>query len=145
MYALLVSVRDAGEAVIAFAAGADVIDVKEPSRGGLGMADVATWRQVRAALPDRAIVSVALGEWNELREDAEPASFQGISYRKVGLAGLIARPEPFKDLNRFRSRFHDPTPWVSVIYADWDRAECPHPDSIVAEALETARTVSRGS
>ena len=35
---LLVSVRSAAEAITALEAGADVIDVKEPSRGALGAA-----------------------------------------------------------------------------------------------------------
>ncbi len=41
MTRLLVSVRSAAEAEIALSAGADLIDVKEPSRGSLGAADPA--------------------------------------------------------------------------------------------------------
>ena len=36
---LLVSVRSAEEAITAVKAGADLIDVKEPARGPLGMAE----------------------------------------------------------------------------------------------------------
>ena len=36
---LLVSVRSAEEATVALKAGADLIDVKEPTRGPLGMAE----------------------------------------------------------------------------------------------------------
>ena len=48
---LLVSVVDAGEARVAAAAGADVIDVKDPSRGALGEAAPAVVRAVRDATP----------------------------------------------------------------------------------------------
>ena len=144
MSALLVSVRNAEEAVAAFSAGADVIDVKEPSRGSLGMADVACRREVRAALPDQAIVSVALGEWNDVREMSEPSAFFGVSYRKVGLAGLGAHQSPFREFDRFRSRFIDTTPWIFVIYVDWERALAPHPDQVVAAVLKSSRTVCAG-
>lgn len=47
MTGLLVSVRDAREARLALAGGVDLIDIKEPSRGALGGADPAIWRDVR--------------------------------------------------------------------------------------------------
>jgi uncharacterized protein (UPF0264 family) len=43
---LLVSVRDAAEAVEALAGGADWIDLKEPQRGPLGAVDAVTARDV---------------------------------------------------------------------------------------------------
>ncbi len=46
---LLVSVVDAEEARVAAAAGADVIDVKDPSRGALGEAAPHVVRAVRDA------------------------------------------------------------------------------------------------
>ncbi len=62
---LLVSVRSALEALEALAGGADVIDVKEPTRGSLGAADVATISEVVRAVNNRAIVTAALGELTE--------------------------------------------------------------------------------
>ena len=50
MTQLLVSVRDAAEALFAVAAGADLIDVKEPSRGPLGAPDRQTLDAVLAAV-----------------------------------------------------------------------------------------------
>ena len=59
---LLVSVVDAAEARIAADAGADIIDVKDPSRGALGEAAPATVRAVRDATPAHLPVSAALGD-----------------------------------------------------------------------------------
>ena len=47
---LLVSVRNVTEALTALEAGADVIDVKEPTRGSLGAADSATLAAIAQAV-----------------------------------------------------------------------------------------------
>src|SRR5215510_8367068 len=59
---LLISVVDAGEARVAAAAGADIIDVKDPARGALGEAAPAVVRAVREATPSHLPVSAALGD-----------------------------------------------------------------------------------
>lgn len=62
---LLVSVRDRDEARSAIQGGADIIDVKEPQRGSLGMADpdaIASVLDVVQAEAPGTPVSVALGE-----------------------------------------------------------------------------------
>ncbi|MBI3863420.1 MAG: hypothetical protein HY290_16135, partial [Planctomycetia bacterium] len=91
---LLVSVRSAAEAAAAIAGGCDVLDVKEPSRGPLGMADVSTIAAIidaaRAAQPS-APVSVALGEAADWAPDRQPPQLPaGIAYLKLGTAGLPA-------------------------------------------------------
>src|SRR5690349_12551439 len=93
MAGLLVSVRSAVEALAAYAGGAAVIDMKEPARGPLGQADPAVWQAVRAAVPRAITLSVALGELVEWRgrDPIDPAWFDGISYRKLGLAGADRR------------------------------------------------------
>ena len=50
------------EARVAAAAGADVIDVKDPSRGALGEAAPHVVRAVREATPAHLPVSAALGD-----------------------------------------------------------------------------------
>ncbi len=54
MTRLLVSVRSAAEAEIALVGGAALIDVKEPARGALGMADFQVIRDVITAVAGRA-------------------------------------------------------------------------------------------
>ncbi len=66
---LLVSVRNAAEAIAAVEGGADIIDVKEPNRGSLGCAAPAVIREigavVRGSLFSQRPLSVALGELTE--------------------------------------------------------------------------------
>ena len=64
---LLVSVRNAVEAEVALGGGADWIDVKEPTRGALGAADPQTIQSVIQTVAGRTPVSVAVGEFQELR------------------------------------------------------------------------------
>ena len=56
----LVSIRNANECEAAHFGGADIIDVKEPNNGPLGMADLDALRQIRDRLhsinPDRKSV-----------------------------------------------------------------------------------------
>ena len=82
---LLVSVRSATEALAALEGGADIIDVKEPSRGPLGMADADVMRAVVDAVGGRVPVSVAMGELC----DKPPMSRipAGVAFAKIGLAG----------------------------------------------------------
>ena len=98
MTQLLVSVRDAAEARGALAGGADIVDVKEPSRGALGRADAAVWAEIaavcRAASPSpRTAMSVALGEATEHTGSAAvPVVPAGVRWAKLGLAGLADGP-----------------------------------------------------
>jgi uncharacterized protein (UPF0264 family) len=58
---LLVSVVDADEARAAAAAGADIVDVKNPAEGSLGAPSPAVIEGVRAAVPAHLTVSAAIG------------------------------------------------------------------------------------
>lgn len=139
MARLLVSVRSAAEACTALAGGAAIIDVKEPDRGPLGRADPAVWRAVREATPRDVPVSVALGELHEWADVTDPLSlvpmtaFGGISYCKLGLAR--ARPSWVDDWARLRRAWQGGAAWVAVAYADWEGAESPSPDAVLAVAV----------
>jgi uncharacterized protein (UPF0264 family) len=138
MSGLLVSVRSADEARAAVSGGASVIDVKEPDRGPLGRADPEIWRAVLHAVPAAIPVSVALGELLEWQEQAliEPKWFQGLAYRKVGLAGCgqLAVETWAEAWARLRRSWGKGPAWVAVIYADWDRANAPPPDDVISVA-----------
>lgn len=93
---LLVSVRSVDEALAAAAAGADFIDLKEPSAGALGALPIETTRAIVAALRARpgppcrisaTIGDVAPGAAREpvLARVAATAAC-GVDYVKVGLA-----------------------------------------------------------
>lgn len=138
MAGLLVSVRSAEEARAALAGGATVIDVKEPSRGPLGRADVATWRAVREALPGGVALSVALGELAEATTEDQVGGkdFEGLCYRKLGLAG--AGPHWGERWSTLRRAWGPGPAWIAVAYADWRKAAAPPPEVV----LDAARDAS---
>ena len=138
MTRLLVSVRNVDEACAALAGGADVIDVKEPSRGALGAADRQIWQEVVRAVHGRAPVSVALGE---LR-DFDPAAFRGTSlqcfagirWAKLGLAGCGSVPDWYERWQAATATLPDDVQSVAVAYADWQIANAPPLDAVVKYA-----------
>ncbi len=138
---LLVSVRNAEEALEAIEGGASIIDVKEPNHGSLGMADVSQIGEVArvvAAHDPEISVSAALGEvrdWGETR--GLPMLPDGLAFVKLGLAGL--GPSGLSDWRETRERFDarmtPQTRWVAVAYADWERAAAPAPREILEAAI----------
>lgn len=146
---LLVSVRDASEALVALAGGADVIDVKEPSRGALGPADPQTIAAVVRAVNGRVPVTAAAGELLDIARSADatspfcqPTSIPtGVSLFKIGLAGCgtmsnwptIWRQAIATLTASAPSRAARP---VAVVYADWRTAGAPDPDRVLSAAIE---------
>lgn len=121
---LLVSVRSAEEATIAVAAGADLIDVKEPSRGALGTAEAEVVAAVLAAVGKTVPVSAALGEWspNALVEAHWHLELP-LAFIKWGLAGYPDVPGWGMDLLDTRRQIPARTEVVLVAYADSKRAK----------------------
>lgn len=67
---LLVSVRSPEEAALAIRGGCDILDIKDPGRGSLGMAAPAVIRQITQVVGQQALsvaVTAALGEVHEYR------------------------------------------------------------------------------
>ena len=60
--AFLASVKDASEAYEAFAAGADVIDCKDPARGALGRLDLDEIARIVKGVSALAPVSATIGD-----------------------------------------------------------------------------------
>jgi (5-formylfuran-3-yl)methyl phosphate synthase len=81
---LLVSVRSAAEAQAALAGGADLIDIKEPTRGSLGRADDEVMRAILDEVAGLVPLSVAMDELTDY-EFSTPVI--PCSYIKFGLAG----------------------------------------------------------
>jgi uncharacterized protein (UPF0264 family) len=135
--ALLVSVRNADEALQALAGGADVIDVKEPLRGPLGAADALTIDSIVRAVSGRAPVTAAMGElteWIDIRREPLPA---GVSMLKIGLSACRSRAD-------WRAHWRNAVAQLgaghaaaaAVAYADWRSAGAPHPADVVRTAIE---------
>ncbi|MFO0975207.1 MAG: (5-formylfuran-3-yl)methyl phosphate synthase [Planctomycetaceae bacterium] len=143
----LVSVRNANECEAAVFGGADIIDVKEPANGPLGMADGRTLQAIRdrlTTLDTAAPFSIALGEisdWFEgpaLRRGAdllaEEICHLNSEYLKLGLTGRAAWRE---DWAKVRELPFGRVTWVAVAYADFSRCDAPSPEEVLAEGRKT--------
>jgi len=151
---LLVSVRSPQEALAALEGGADIIDVKEPSRGSLGAASLSAIIQitqlVRQARPE-TWVSAAMGEVADANDPAGNETsheFLGqLNYLKCGLSGLRGQDDSVTWKQAWagvRQRYHSSditTPWVAVSYADWERSRSPTPLEVLAEGARFSAPV----
>jgi uncharacterized protein (UPF0264 family) len=135
MTRLLVSVRDAAEAIVALEAGAQLIDVKEPSRGSLGAADPRQIAEVLAAVDGRLPVSAAMGELFESAVAPGGDTFP-LRYAKWGLAGAALHADWTRVWADRIASLPEQTSPVAVQYADWQRARSPAP----RELLTACRT-----
>jgi uncharacterized protein (UPF0264 family) len=134
MAKLLVSVRSASEARVAVAGGADVIDVKEPRRGSLGRAELATWREVLSQVDGKAPVSVALGELTDFRMELACTLPAGVRFAKLGLARCRSWRTWSDRWSRILHRLPPGILAVAVVYADADRCGAPPPEQIIRHA-----------
>jgi (5-formylfuran-3-yl)methyl phosphate synthase len=118
---LLVSVVDADEAREAAAAGADIVDVKNPAEGSLGAPSPAVIAAVRAAVPGELPVSAAIGDMPNLPGTAALAALgaarSGAAFVKVGLWGASTEAQAVKLLVEVRDAAHGAVT-VAAAYAD---------------------------
>jgi uncharacterized protein (UPF0264 family) len=134
MTGLLVSVRSPEEAEIALAGGADLIDVKEPSRGALGPADPQTWSAIHRVVRRRKPASVALGELLDEGIERLARECGGFAFAKIGLAGCHEQVGWLKRWQQVVQSLPVGTSPVPVAYADWPAARGHSPRVVVAIA-----------
>lgn len=124
---LLVSVRNADEARAALEGGADIIDVKEPSRGSLGKADATTLEEIHFAIAGQRPLSAAMGELLQLNQEASLESIRGYTWVKFGLSHCGLPLEWRTKWRSLRERFAGHNEVVATAYADYDAAHCFEP------------------
>ncbi|HTU26519.1 MAG TPA: (5-formylfuran-3-yl)methyl phosphate synthase [Pirellulales bacterium] len=134
MTKLLVSVRDAGEARLALAAGVDLIDVKEPLAGALGPAAPAVVAEIAAAVGGARPLSVALGELDDF-DAARVPRVPGIAFAKLGLAHGAGRCDWPGRWQGAIAALPAGTAPVAVVYADHARARSPAFRPILTQAV----------
>ncbi len=139
---LLVSVRTPQEALDALSGGAGILDIKEPSRGPLGMASLADLYLICAtakAVSPRAI-SAALGEVLDWQHAPLPVLPPQLQYAKLGLAGCEQERYWAAIWKQLRGEFDvlrgKPLDWVAVAYADAERAGSPSVREVLEAAIE---------
>jgi uncharacterized protein (UPF0264 family) len=121
------------------AGGADIIDVKEPSRGALGAADVDVWHSVCQAVAGRVTTSAALGELTDGSIDSIAAQTSGFAFAKIGLAGCAELPNWRQRWQDTRERLPAEVQAVPVAYADWRAAQAPAPLEVLTLAAQNSR------
>jgi uncharacterized protein (UPF0264 family) len=142
---LLVSVVSAGEARVAAAAGADIVDVKNPAEGSLGAPSPAVIADVRAVVRAELPVSAAIGDMPNLPGTAALAALgaarSGATFVKVGLWGVSTEDEAVVLLRTVRDAVAD-VPGVVVVaaaYADARRvAQAPLAPELLPRAARAA-------
>lgn len=143
---LLISVADAAEARVALEGDADIIDVKDPSRGALGAADSSVLSEIVTVVGAARPVSAALGDATDERSvenAARSAASERLAYVKVGFAGAaeLRRVESLlaAAVRGVRS-VSESSGVVAVAYADAALVGSASPERII-EAAERARAM----
>jgi uncharacterized protein (UPF0264 family) len=151
---LLVSVRDATEAMAALAGGAAVVDVKNPEAGSLGAASVQQAVAVARVVGRRVPWTVAAGELREELDDPGRTRrwLDGIAAAaglddagnpaaiKFGLAGMNGVGWQ-RGFCRVLRSLPDSLARVAVAYADWPGVDAPPPLDVVAAAADAGCSV----
>jgi (5-formylfuran-3-yl)methyl phosphate synthase len=135
---LLVSVMDVGEARAAAAAGADIVDVKNPAEGSLGAPPPEVIEGVRAVVPAELPVSAAIGDMPNLPGTAALAALgaarSGAAFVKVGLWGVSTEAEAIGLLRAVRDGVAG-VPGVVVVAAAYADARCVAQAPLAPELL----------
>ena len=149
MTQLLVSVRNADEAIAAAAGGADVIDVKEPHRGPLGCAapdvilEIArTLGNMNGIVPPLSLALGELIEWQSGVLSSLQSAIQSASpqFLKLGLAEALTTQGVaswITEWQRVRMMISGDHAWVAVAYADHEHADSPAIHAVLEFAVQT--------
>lgn len=116
MTKFLASVRDAEEAQTVLAAGADIIDLKEPAKGALGAVDLATIKASVASVAGRVPVSATVGDLpmdaDIIHDAVSGTAACGVDYVKLG---VMAGGDPHGCFARLKA---EPSNLILVFFAD---------------------------
>lgn len=126
---LLVSVRDAAEAAVALAGGAEVIDLKEPSAGALGAVALPVIAEALAAVGGRRLTSATIGDHPPGRIAPVLAAARRIAATRVDFVKIGLEPGPQRDdlIEVLGEALGAPHRLLGVMFADrgYDRALLP--------------------
>jgi len=138
---LLVSIKHVDELEDAIYGGADIIDIKDPSKGSLGLPDFEILKNIVTKIKDlntnnNIEISVAGGDIKSydysLKYIAYVVASLNINYFKIGLAMLSRDLAEFisKEISKVLKLFNI-TKLVLVGYADYSRIESIEPLEII--------------
>lgn len=138
---LLVSVRNAREAMVAFEAGVDIVDIKEPARGPMGRADFRVIEDIltSADLPPELPRTVALGELVEGQLNAHLRKLMaigGATIVKVGFSKITMATHLLKSFAQSAVAARPYCELAPVFYADHLDVGCPRFDLLLDVAQQ---------
>lgn len=126
---MLISVKNVEEAKIAFKAGVDLIDLKDPEKGAMGMIDFSLVSQIQNSLPSDLSFSMACGELRDMPN--LPLSFpNGMTFYKFGMSHCENSGVWFENLLLLKDQIkqiNDSAFIVPVLYADFLNANSIKP------------------
>ncbi len=142
---LLVSVRNLIECEAALAGGAEIIDVKEPANGPLGMADlsvIAAIGQRMGGCESIPGLSIALGELREWSQNQRRVPLpRAVKWSKLGFAGSRNDRNWRRNWVELRQQLDEaaqrPLRWIAVAYADHLQADSPSLLDVLSAAQQT--------
>ncbi|MHA2135105.1 MAG: (5-formylfuran-3-yl)methyl phosphate synthase [Candidatus Thorarchaeota archaeon] len=148
MTRLLVTPTDEKDALVAVGAGADIIDVKNPSEGSLGAALPSLIRKIRETIPREIPVSAAVGDVPNLpgtvAQAALGAAMSGAEFVKIGLHGTKdtkAAVSVMKSVCSTMAEFQSGARVVACAYGDFNRAGTLDPKLLLDVALASGADV----
>jgi uncharacterized protein (UPF0264 family) len=119
MTQLLISVKNLEEAKLAFAAGVDIIDLKNPNEGALGALDFTVTREIVQQLNGQAVVSATVGDLHASIEalvaDIQLRTDVGIDIVKIAVSELFMQDRFFEEITRLTKKG---IKLVAVFFAD---------------------------
>jgi uncharacterized protein (UPF0264 family) len=147
---LLISIKHPSELDNAIRGGADIVDVKDPSRGSLGLPDYSVLREILGRIRGMGIAGVEVSSAGGDVEGVDPyreyvtyaAATLGVNYFKIGLA--VRSVEDARGVGLRVSRVLESfsgTKLVLVGYADFSRAGAIEPLKVVEVARDVGADV----
>ncbi len=119
MKKLLVSVKNADEAMLALSCGADFIDLKDPSVGALGALDIKETQHIVHMVGGRVLISATVGERHTMPDDMMDAITQrisaGVDIIKISVADMMHHGD---FIEKISDKFSKKTKLVAVFFAD---------------------------
>ncbi len=119
MTQLLISVKNLEEAKLAFAAGVDIIDLKDPNEGALGALDLTVTREIVQQVNEHTVVSATVGELHATIEvlvtDVQSRADVGIDIVKIAVSSLFMQDGFFDEITPLTKKG---IKLVAVFFAD---------------------------
>ena len=134
---LLVSVKNAEEALAALVGGAHIVDAKDPATGALGAVSLDVFRAIHATVAGAQPVSAALGDADneaQIQSIVRDYAAAGAAFVKIGFAGVSSGARAAALLSAAMRGAADRSRVIAVAYADADRAGSLDPPSIIDAA-----------